>query len=187
MIWPFSHIAEAITFARTKFPEPDPKPTYSPDLLAKKALEIAIDQMNKGCGEEGGNNIGPDVARYVSPATPPANWCAGFAGWCYEEAARQLGVPLPFKRSLGAKALGKNVAAVGRKFTDPKQAKPGDLIIFHRGATGSWMGHVGLFEKIDEAMGAICTVEGNSAPKVRRRMHRIESAQERFAFFASLR
>jgi hypothetical protein len=182
-MWPFDHLLEAWTFARTKFPEPE-RGAYSPDLLARKALEIAISQIGRG---EISNNEGPDIEKYIAPARTPQNWCAGFSGWCYEEAAAELGVKLPFKRSLGAKALGKNVAAVGRRFTDPYQAKPGDLIIFDRGTTGSWTGHVGLVEKVDELTGVVHTVEGNSAPVVRRRIHNIASAGDRFSFFASIR
>jgi hypothetical protein len=187
-MWPFNQLIEAWTFARTKFPEPPP-PSFSPpfvfDQLARKALVVALAELQKGCGEQGGNNLGPDVERYISPAKAPQNWCAGFSGWCYEEAARHLGVPLPFRRSLGAKALGKNVAAVGRKFTDPKDARPGDLIIFDRGTTGSWQGHVGLVEEVEVDL--VHTVEGNSAPQVRRRIHRIGLPTARFSFFASIR
>lgn len=182
----FAQLIEAFAFARAKFPEPAPDLNiYTHDALTKKALEVAIEELNKGCGELGGNNRGPDVERYIAPAKAPQNWCAGFAGWCYQEAARRLGVPLPFKRSLGAKALGKNVAAVGRRFTKLDEARPGDLIIFDRGTTGSWMGHVGLVERVEVDL--VHTVEGNSAPKVRRRTHRIADPTTRFSFFASLR
>jgi hypothetical protein len=185
MFW--NHLIETWTFARTKFPAPELGAVDFPAALARKALEVAIEELDKGCGEAGGNNCGPDVERYIAPAKAPQNWCAGFSGWCYEEAARRLGVPLPFRRSLGAKALGKNVAAVGRKFVDPMEANPGDLIILDRGNTGSWQGHVGLVERVDMTTNAIYTVEGNSAPKVRRRVRRTDVAQDRFAFFASLR
>ena len=195
MIWPLDHLIEAWTFSRTKFPPagilPDDRSSApTADDLARKALEIAISELKRGAGEAGGNNMGPDVERYISPATAPQNWCAGFAGWCYQEAARQLAWPLPFRRSLGAKALGKAVATAGRSFTDPHEAQPGDLIIFDRGVAGSWQGHVGLVERIgtaDSDRGAVYTVEGNSAPVVRRRTHRVDVASERFAFFASIR
>jgi hypothetical protein len=180
-------LIEAWTFARTKFPVDDRRTAYSPDALANKALEIALGELDRGCGESGGNNCGPDVERYIAPAKAPQNWCAGFVGWCYQEAARELGIALPFKRSLGAKALGKNVAAVGKRFSTPTEAKPGDLIIFDRGATGSWQGHVGMVEKVDELTWVVHTVEGNSAPIIRRRIHNVTASLERFSFFASIR
>lgn len=152
------------------------------DHLATAALAIAVSQI--GRGEEGGQNMGTDVALYVAPAKPPQNWCAGFVGWCYEVAAD--GLPLPFRRSLGAKRLGANVAAVGRKFMDPLEAKPGDLMVFHRGAQGSWMGHVAMVaEAVHEGDNGVVTIEGNAGPKVLRRTRSIE--RDRFAYFASVR
>jgi CHAP domain len=167
---------------------PAPRPLhyddpFNRDLLARKALTVALGELERGCGEFGGNNCGPDVERYIAPGKPPASWCAGFVGWCYAEAARELGVALPFRRSLGAKALGKAIAAAGRRFSDPAQAQPGDVMILDRGAQGSWMGHATIVERV--AGGAVHTVEGNSGPKVRRRVHPVPVA--RLAFLASVR
>lgn len=186
-MWPFAHLLEAWVVARTRFPS-GADAGHDPEQLATAALAVAITQL--GLAEDG-HNGGPNVAKWIAPAQCPQNYCAGFAGWCYQEAARQLGVALPFQRSLGAKRLGANVAAVGRRFTDPTEAKPGDLMIFDRGAQGSWMGHVAIVE--DAARGykisgvpAVATVEGNAGPKVKRGM-RAAGPPERFAFFASLR
>jgi hypothetical protein len=187
MIWPLSHLLEVLQVSRADRAAPAPKPLPAElhaQLLAAAALEVAIGQL--GRGESGGNNLGPDVARYIAPTKPPANWCAGFVGWCYEEAARKVGVPLPFKRSLGAKRLGENIAAVGRRFTEAQHALPGDVMVFHRGAQGSWMGHVGFVER-NRGDGFIDTIEGNSGPKVVRGVRLVGSARDRFAFFASLR
>lgn len=210
MIWPLPQLADVWKVARADrlFPAPNPtaalvgRMAASPDpdvhdlprvvhgKLAEGALLIAVTQL--GCGEAGGNNRGPDVARYIAPAKVPANWCAGFAGWCYEQSARCMGIGLPFKRSLGAKRLGKNVGAVGRVFTDPTLARPGDLMVFHRGAQGSWMGHVALVAGYRSDLFPpgvtvewIDTVEGNAGPKVMRKVRSVE--RDRFAFFASLR
>src|SRR6188768_976441 len=154
MIWPLNHLLESLRVIRADrlFPAVAPAPIASDgkdvmDLLARDALRLAVTQL--GCGEDGRNNRGPDVARYCAPHGDGHNWCAAFVGWCYQEAARCMGIPLPFKRSLGAKRLGKNVGSVGRIFTDPALAKPGDLMVFARGAKGSWQGHVGLLERID--------------------------------------
>lgn len=184
---------DAWKVARTTYPVPIATVIPDPDALARRALELAILDLEAGCGELGANNCGPDVERYVAPAKCPANWCAGSIGYWYERAANQLGIALPFKRSLGAKALGKNVAAVGRRFTDPREAKPGDLMIFDRGAKGSWMGHVAMVEHVEDhpEIGGrgdplVHTVEGNAGPKVQR-LHRGTLKAERFTFFASVR
>jgi hypothetical protein len=203
MTWPFAHLLEAWRIARADrlFPtvvpvaalvarmadQPEPYfnevPAVVHDKLATIALTYAVSCI--GQGETEGNNRGPFIRDVCHPAKDGNNWCAAFAGYCYDGAAQQLRIDLPFARSLGAKRLGANVAAVGRKFTDPAEARPGDLMVFHRGAQGSWMGHVGLVEEV--RVGYVATIEGNSAPKVMRRMRRIGEERDRFNFFASLR
>lgn len=192
MIWPLNRLLETWAVYTTKFPQLSAtsrakstlRLTPSRDQLAKEALRIMIGEI--GRGESGGNNLGPDVARYVFPAKPPQNWCAGVIGYCYEVAAFGLGIELPFKRSLGAKALGRNVAAYGRRFMDPREAQPGDLMIFSRGMKGSWHGHVAMVES-QYGGGLINTIEGNSGPKVMRLVRAANADQARFAFFASVR
>ncbi len=198
MIWPVAQIVDALRVARGDrlFPAPGELPAFSThlrqagavflvrdaDALAGRALAVAISQL--GLGEEGGNNRGPHVAKWIAPAKLPANWCAGFCGWIYAEAALGLGLTLPFRRSLGAKRLGRNVGAVGRIFRDPREAKPGDLVVQDRGPTGSWMGHVSVLE-LAEGARWLHTIQPNSGPRVRRL-----SATwpiPRFAFFASVR
>jgi len=183
VIWPLSHLIELVRFSSIdrRFSVDARRTGYDPDELAGRALAVAISQL--GFGEVGGNNRGHHVAKYIAPAKPPANWCAGFVGWCYEEAARGLELAMPFQRSLGAKRLGKNVGAEGRLFRDPALARPGDLMVFHRGTQGSWTGHVGIVER--PADGAVHTIEGNAGPQVMRRMRFVD--RDRFAFFASLR
>lgn len=186
----FSHLLEAWRVARAdRLPMTPAYPValapFAPndaDGLAGCALEVAVSAI--GQGEEGGNNMGPFVAECIAPAKCPANWCAGFAHLCYHKAAVRCGVYLPFARSLGAKRLGENVAAVGRKFTDSCDARPGDLMVFHRGAKGSWMGHIALVEGAAPG-GTVHTIEGNCGPTVRRRFRYVD--RDRFAFFASLR
>jgi hypothetical protein len=192
VIWPFAQLIDALRVLRAErlFPAPPIVPAVlaSPDALATAALAVAVSQI--GLGEAGGNNVGPDVARYIAPAKPPASWCAGFFGWCYEQAAVEIGMPLPFRRSLGAKALGRNVGAVGRVFQDSALARPGDAMVFHRGAQGSWMGHIAMIEKVVSvgvAGSIVDTVEGNSGPKVMRRTRHTTDPADRFAFFASIR
>lgn len=155
-----------------------------PDALPLRALQLAIADI--GRGEEGGNNRGPYVAECVAPAKVPQNWCAGSFGRWYALAADELHVELPFKRSLGAKRLGRNIAKVGRKFVDPREARPGDAMVFHRGAKGSWMGHIAMVERLyGDDVGTIGTVEGNAGPRVCRKQRWVD--RDRFAYFASLR
>jgi hypothetical protein len=189
--WPFDQLLDAWRTVRAdRLFEPGEPPARAwagggdLEALPAKALGLAIAQI--GCGEAGGNNCGPDVERFIAPAKAPQNWCAAFVGWCYEQTAQELGVALPFKRSLGAKRLGENIAALGRKFTDPAEAKPGDVMVFDRGAKGSWMGHIAMVEKVDpDAPFVVHTVEGNHGPKVIRLIR--TPGADRFAWFGSLR
>jgi len=192
-MWPFGSILEAWRVARLDrafVPEPA-TPTLGAeydalaapliaDVLARNALQVAIAEI--GHGETSGNNRGEWIRMYCAPAGDGHEWCAAFAGWCYQTAAERINVSLPFKRSLGAKRLGRNVGAVGRVFQDARQARPGDLIVWHRG--NSWGGHVGIVERVQDEH-QVLTVEGNSGVNVRRRVH--DLARERFAFFASIR
>lgn len=193
MIWPLANLIEFTKVIRIdrNFPKPEPGAEHAIgvpaetanaafDRLARRAVEVAASEI--GRGEEGGDNRGPDVIRYCG--CDNVFWCAGFVGWCYQRAAEDLGMALPFRRSLGAKRLGERVAAVGRKFKDARQARAGDLVVWHRGKIGSPSGHVGLVERIGDEY-SITTLEGNSGPRVRRRHH--DLSRERLAFFASLR
>jgi hypothetical protein len=49
---------------------------------------VAIDELNAGAGEEGGNNMGRWVRKYLQPAGLPEgnSWCAGFVSWCFLQA-----------------------------------------------------------------------------------------------------
>jgi len=149
--------------------------------LGLLALSIAIE--NIGNGEEGGNNSGPFVEmlhgkEFDGNDDDDGAWCASFASWCFEQACdRRLDlIELPFKRSGGAKTLWKNIGNAGSFPTDPA---PGDVVCWDRGKRGSWQGHIGFVERIED--GILYTVEGNvgSYPsKVKRFMHEL-SLQDR--------
>lgn len=198
-IWPLNHLIEVVKVARAdrlfepgRPPDASTRATIGPviarnhDALAGRALAVAISQL--GRGEEGKNNQGDDVAKYLAPSKPPLFWCAGFAGWCYEEAARGLGRDLPFTRSLGAKTLGRNVAAVGRRFMAAGEADPGDLLVLHRhDGTGSVKGHVAIVDSHPSKL-VLNVIEGNKGrfpSVVKRSTYNPETMP--LAFFASLR
>lgn len=140
-------------------PPPFPHPPDDTERLIEKAIDVAENEI--GHGEEGGDNKGPDIARYCAPMGDRYLWCAAYAGYCYETSAKLLNLAMPFKRSLGARQLGLNMAAVGRKFTDINEARPGDLIVF--GRPGGH--HVAMFKEFKN--GLITSLDGNSGPKVR--------------------
>lgn len=136
------------------------------------ALSVAIAEMERGAGEAGCDNGGRDVALYFGqPFTEGrvyGNWCAAFASHCLMCAGMEFS---DAKARRGAKALCRYVAARGSWVYAPQVLKaptkcgdpqPGDLIAWHRGVPGSWMGHVGLVESYEMATDTMTTVEGNA-------------------------
>lgn len=127
---------------------------YQTSPLSWAALRIAQGEI--GQGEFGDTNNRTKYA--VNARYGP--WCARFVCWCYEEAAEELQVQLPFKPTGSAKRLYKRVGRAGAFFSEPELARPGDLICWHRGRQGSWQGHIGFVEHLERS-GVIATIEGN--------------------------
>ncbi len=177
--WPFGVLLEQVRLARLKFPEPTVgvPDSLAADALPRRALAVAYAEV--GNGELGGNNRGPHVARYCAPHGDGHLWCAGFVGFGFAVAADQEGVELPFRRSLRARTLFDNIAAVGRSFSDYRDAEPGDVGLVGRGLGGN---HIFFIARVAGA--SVVTVEGNHGPRVCE--HRRFPERERMRF-ASLR
>ena len=165
--------------------------TFDPEepasLFGHKILEVALEEL--GNGEIGGNNSGPHIARYKNIADDgdpddDGAWCAAFLSWCAEEAASRLGVDMPFQKSQGAKRLFSNVAKGGGTYVE--NPGPGDFVCWDRGKKGSWQGHIGVVERVED--GILHTVEGNVGrfpSKVRRFMHDL-TRQDRLEGFVRM-
>lgn len=143
--------------------------------LTRDALVVASECLGKG--ETGGNNSGPFVEMlhgldYDGNTDDDGAWCAAFVGYCFLTAALNDDTPLTFTRSGGAKRLFKNISNAGECVLvsdldgDARTTAirdfgvlPGDVICFHRGKPGSWMGHIGIVERLDG--GVVHTIEGN--------------------------
>lgn len=157
---------------------------HTPSRLGAATLAVAIEEL--GNGEEGGNNSGPHVARYkgiVDDGDPDDDgaWCASFLSYCTSVAADRLGVDMPIKKTGGAKRLHKTVGEAGSFVS---AAKPGDIVCWDRGKKGSWQGHVGIVEKVEN--GVLHTVEGNVGrfPSTVQRFKHDLSMQTRLIGFA---
>ncbi len=156
--------------------------------LSASALAIAVENIGKG--EEGGNNSGPYVEmlhgkEYDGDPDNDGSWCASFVSWCFEQACRQSGIQMPFRSSAGAKRLFRNIIAAGRQVYPP-YLQPGDIVCWDRGKPGSWQGHIGFVEFIEDG-GILHTVEGNVGrfpAKVRRFIHDLDSPESRLEGFA---
>lgn len=120
----------------------------SGSTLRNQALNFAIKEMRAGAREVGGNNKGPFVNKYHRSAAASERqwaWCAAFASWCYQQAADLLGVPMPFTYTGGAQRIYRDLKQQGKTF-DIGECEPraGDLVIWWRGETRTWKGHVGI-------------------------------------------
>ena len=134
--------------------------------------------MEAGAREIGANNDGPFVEKYHGFKADHA-WCAAFVSWCFEEASRRSGIPMPFKRSGSAKALFRNVAKAGIRSDFPKV---GAVVAWNRGDASSWTGHIGLVCSVEQN-GTFHAIEGNvgsfrrTAGRVREIEHRVDDQQ----------
>lgn len=121
---------------------------------------VAVVRAELGRGETDGNNNGPDVVRYRGGLDDRAPWCAAFVSYAYLRAAKGLGVklPPPLRRSHSAKRLGGLVMQAGQKLDVPE---PGCVVVWHRGAPGSALGHIGVCVEYCTRTDSLVTIEGN--------------------------
>ena len=136
--------------------------------IGRAALKIAIDEMNAGATEIGGNNCGPWVKKYLDPAglKEGNSWCASFVSWCYLQACGNDKNKMPFTYCPGARALLKEFRNKGWDYP-PKstyQPQPGDIVVWWREKLQGWLGHVGLVHQLKDGM--LYTIEGNRSPRV---------------------
>lgn len=126
--------------------------------LGRAALRVALGEIEAGAGEVGGNNAGPFVRKYLNGILPPpADWCAGFVSWCFDQHPGGC----PFGYTLGARDLLRRCRARGwgydHRSEDPQ---PGDIVAWRRGPVDGWQGHVGLVFQATDG-GILHTIEGN--------------------------
>lgn len=156
---PTPHILYALTYYLDKLignGRQTPEPNNQASKLGLYALAVA--QREIGKGEEGMNNYGPDVVRYRQGIDDGGPWCADFVCYCFREAARQVGVPVPFRLSRSAKRLYREMCITGYE-VHPELIRPGDVACWHRGAANAPTGHVGI---VIEVRGVrFSTIEGN--------------------------
>lgn len=130
------------------------------DQLTLKALQIAAGEV--GVMEDPPlSNRGPRVDEYVrAVGLDPAGghaWCQAFVYWCFEQAAKELGIPNPCVKTAGV--LDHWNRTKGRKFIGgiPTAQYPGLLFVILHGAG---LGHTGFVESVDGI--SLITIEGNT-------------------------
>jgi hypothetical protein len=115
--------------------------------INEQALVVAQNELALGAGEEGANNAGPWVMKYLNGLMePPGNWCMAFQSWNFREASKMLGIKMPFPYSLSVMRTFDFFTKKG--WIIEKDPWPGDLIFFWRGVDmDAGLGHVGIVEK----------------------------------------
>lgn len=145
-----------------------PGPELGGSPLGRSALGSAIGELKAGAGEEGGNNRGPWVRKYLQPAglEEGNSWCASFVSWCYLQACGDDLDAMPFVYSPGARDLLRQFKKQGWGHPPGEgyQPQPGDLVVWWRLRLQGWRGHVGLVHQLKDGM--LYVIEGNKSPRV---------------------
>jgi lysozyme family protein len=137
--------------------------------LQETTARIAAQHIAQGPREIGGENRGPWVRLYMDGQEGDNQlWCAGFVCFIVAQAARDLDVPLPFKRQVGVDQLVADAKKDGR-FVDDKSVKnpkmraskiPAGTIYVFRETADNWV-HCGIVKSVHED--TFDTFEGNTS------------------------
>ena len=135
------------------------------------SLGVALAHADFKIREEGGNNRGPMIRKYLASLDPPmaegAPWCAAFAAYCSDVAARALGIANPLD-AVKLEALVQSYYDYFRLDVIGPAVKPepGDLVLFKFGKDGkpseTW-NHIGIIAQAPKPGLTIAwVVEGNT-------------------------
>ena len=123
--------------------------------LAQRALTVAITQIGQK-EDPIGSNWGHPVKDYLASVgiNFPASWCLAFVHWCYDTAAKQMGINNPLPKT-GGVLHAWELADLSHKVTGTPQ--PGDIFIMD---LGHGLGHTGFVELENGPI--INNIEGNT-------------------------
>jgi peptidoglycan hydrolase-like protein with peptidoglycan-binding domain len=164
---PVSGVADASTFDRLIAPMRTAVASISPQgrSLGSLVVAYATQHLRQQPREVGGENRGPWVRLYMDGREGPEwAWCAGFATFCLQQAAKTLGVPMPVMRTPTCDSLAFDARQQGRflsTLTSPPDRtliRPGSFFLRRRTST-DWV-HTGIVTEVDEE--TFQTIEGNT-------------------------
>lgn len=142
-------------------------------MIPAATLGAALAEADRGVREEGGNNRGPDVRRYLAACDPPihvaAPWCAAFVQWASDVAAQGLGEANPLdavRHEALVQSYYDHFAPHGVVPFDV--AQPGDLALFRFPEGPDRWNHIGILARAPDDDGRFWTVEGNTSDADRR-------------------
>lgn len=128
------------------------------------ALGFAIAEVDHEVREEGGNNRGKRVSRYLKNCDPPINvaapWCAAWVQYVTDLAARFLGWTNPLDEVRREALVADYVEWAEKRGSPVRRPRPGDLVAFQFG--GKRWDHIGIVLSAPDATGWFETIEGNT-------------------------
>ncbi len=154
-----------VLFGEDSLPRVHARPSQTP-LLAK-VLEIARGEIGV-LEDPPGSNRGQRIEEYLESTGLGGGypWCAAFVHWCFEQAAKELGIDNPCINTAGVLDHWNRARQEGiRRITslqaeaDPQLVQPGMIFIIDTGAPGG-AGHTGIVERVEG--GKLVTIEGNT-------------------------
>jgi len=152
---------------------------HGPEILKTPASVLSEAVREIAAGEIGvresplGSNRGPRVDQYLrATGLDPAGgnaWCMCFVFFCFEQAAKQIGISNPCPKKAGVlaafeackKAVANgtkvNVITAAEAKKNPSKVRPGMVFFI---STGRGFGHAGIV--ISHKNGSLETIEGNT-------------------------
>ena len=138
--------------------------------LNETVIGVAQKYIDQRPTEIGGNNLGPWVRLYMTGNHGEKQlWCAGFVSLIVAQAARDMGIDLPFKRQVGVDALVEDAKKSGRFISEdsltiprlrPTRIPPGSLFVVRNPKNPKDWTHVGIVTDADK--NDFDTIEGNT-------------------------
>ncbi len=171
--------AMAMLDAPVAVPEPPPSQPKAPAAPSLAAAILAAASADLDAGHiESPNNYGPWIRMVLARfgITEGNSFCAAAVSYWINEAAKACGVVSPVKGSAGAKALMAQCQGASAFYAPTREnrgrLRPGHLVFWHRGAAGSWTGHVGIICAV--GVDSFYTIEANAGSVARMAVSMVE-------------
>ncbi len=141
-----------------------------PGDLLRRVIDVAMAEERQHVREVPlGSNRGPRIDQYlratgIDPGAGSYPWCASFIVWCFDAAARELGLASPVPRTAGVHDMWQKAGRTGFRriahevaIGDPSQVQPGHVFFID---AGGGHGHTGLV--VGRSGNDFQTIEGNT-------------------------